>query len=247
MINKELWTATKFVKTERGYNFSMDPKQVAIGSRLIASIQVALYQNLVEKHVSGLLLDLGCGNVPLYQMYKNHVSDNICVDWSSSLYNTPHLDHEVNINSGIPLADEMFDTVLMTDVLEHISNPELVMSEISRLLKPKGKLILTVPFFYRLHEKPYDYFRYTEFSLKMFCDKNKLNILSLEAYGGALEVILDIAAKQIARFSFLSSAHFLLSRVLIDSKFGMRISAKTSRNFPLGYCLVAQKLDSLPQ
>ncbi|WP_299410515.1 class I SAM-dependent methyltransferase [Acaryochloris sp. IP29b_bin.148] len=244
MLNKETWTATKFVKTKQGYSFSTDPTQVLIGSRLIASIQVSLYQDLIEKHASGLLLDLGCGNVPLYQMYKDYIIDNICVDWSSSFHENPYLDHEVNINDGIPLQGKIFDTILMTDVLEHISNPELVMSEVSRLLKPRGKLILTVPFLYKIHEKPYDYFRYTEFSLKMFCQKNKLDILHLEPYGGTFEIILDITAKQLARFSLISSAHLFLSRLVVNSRFGKKVSAKTSKNFPLGYGLVAQKQDN---
>jgi len=243
MINKELWTATKFVKTKDGYSASMDPKEVLIGSRFIASIQVLLYQHLIEKFASGLLLDLGCGNVPLYQMYQDYVSDNICVDWGSSFHDNPYLDHEANINNGVPLADNIFDTILMTDVLEHISNPELVMGEVSRLLKPKGKLILTVPFLYKIHEKPYDYFRYTEFSLRMFCQKNNLDILYLEPYGGTFEVILDITAKQLARFPLLSSTHLFLSRLLIKSRFGQNVSAKTAKNFPLGYGLVAQKID----
>ncbi|WP_233501761.1 methyltransferase domain-containing protein [Acaryochloris thomasi] len=223
----------------------MDPKQVAIGSRFIASIQVSVYQELIEKHASGVLLDLGCGDVPLYQMYKNLVTDNICIDWADSLHQKMYLDHAVNLNEGIPLSDSRFDTVLMTDVLEHISNPQLVMREIARVLKPKGKLILTVPFFYWLHETPYDYFRYTEFSLRMFCEENNLNILLLDAYGGALEVILDIMAKQLVGSSILSSLHFRLSKALIKSHMGRRRSDKTSHKFPLGYCLVAEKIASI--
>ena len=245
MINKDLWRETKFIKSSKGYDLSMDPKQVIIGSRFIASIQVRVYQSLIEKYASGVLLDLGCGNVPLYHMYKDLTTDNVCVDWCDSLHKNIYLDHVANINDGIPLGDSLFDTVLMTDVLEHISNPNLVMGEISRVLKPKGKLILTVPFFYWLHEIPYDYFRYTEFSLKMFCEKNELNILQLDTYGGALEIILDIIAKQIAGSSALSSVHFKLSKALIRSKIGSRISDKTSKKFPLGYCLVAEKADSL--
>jgi SAM-dependent methyltransferase len=243
MINQELWAETKFVKAEDGYSISMDPEKVAVGSRFIASIQVKIYQNLIERYVSGLLLDLGCGNVPLYQMYKDHITDNICVDWCDSVHQNIYLDYTADINNRIPLGDETFDTVLMTDVLEHISNPEFVMSEISRVLKPKGKLILTVPFFYWLHESPHDYFRYTEFSLKMFCTKNRLNILLLETYGGALEIILDIIAKQITSSSILSSLHFRLSKIFVRSKIGLKLSGKTSKQFPLGYCLVAEKAD----
>ncbi len=241
MLNRELWTETKFIKTASGYSISKDPKQVLVGSRLIGTIQVKIYQELIEDYARGFLLDLGCGNVPLYEMYKKQITDNICVDWSSSLHTNPYLDYTTDINNGIPLDNEIFDTVLMTDVLEHIYNPKFVMSEVSRVLKPKGKLILTVPFFYWLHEVPNDYYRYTEFSLRMFCEQNNLEILKLDAYGGAFEVILDIIAKRITPSIFLSSIHLNISKALIKSGIGARIFSKTSKNFPLGYYLVAQK------
>jgi hypothetical protein len=77
----------------------------------------------------------------------------------------------------------------------------------------------------------------------MFCTKNRLNILLLETYGGALEIILDIIAKQITSSSILSSLHFKLSKIFVRSKIGLKLSGKTSKKFPLGYCLVAEKAD----
>lgn len=249
MKNSNSWKETKFTSSSQGYSLVSDPsysvsvdcKNVAISSRFIAAIQLEVYRQAIEKHAHGILLDLGCGNVPLYGLYKNRVIDNICIDWDSSLHENPYLDIVADLNSGIPTESDYFDTILSTDVLEHIAQPDLMMREISRVLKPGGKLILTVPFFYWLHETPYDYFRYTEFSLRMFCEKNKMDILSLSPYGGALEVILDIIAKQIPRFRFLSLVHFRLSKILMQSSLGQKISSKTAKKFPLGYCLVAQK------
>lgn len=241
MKNKELWAATKFVKTKQGYIPSSDPKQLGIGSRFIASIQLRVYETIIKQHVSGLLLDLGCGNVPLYEVYKEHISDNICVDWENTLHKNPYLDYQIDLNDKLPLESKQFDTILATDLLEHIAKPELLISEITRLLKPGGKVILTVPFFYWLHEKPHDYFRYTEFALKIFCENNNLNILTLQAYGGAPEIILDIIAKKIANSPKKSKLHLWFSKKFINSGFGKKLSSQTSPDFPLGYCLVAQK------
>lgn len=81
----------------------------------------------------------------------------------------PHLGYEFDLNSSIPLESEQFNTIIATDVLKHMANLDLLMSEIATLLKPDGEIIIAVPFFYCLHEKSYDYFRYTEFAVKMFC------------------------------------------------------------------------------
>ncbi len=244
MQNKNLWKETKFIKTSQGYRASKDPKKVSISSQIIANIQGKVYERIISQHASGLLLDLGCGNVPLYGIYKDKVIDNICIDWSNTLHNNIYLDYEADLNTVIPLDSEQFDTILTTDVLEHIAKPELFMSEIKRLLKSNGKIILTVPFLYWLHEQPHDYFRYTEFALRMFCQQNNLTIIELEPYGGAIEVILDIVAKQLIRVSKLSCQIFSnFSLAFIESSIGHKISLKTSRKFPIGYYLIAQKAE----
>jgi SAM-dependent methyltransferase len=56
--------------------------------------------------------------------------------------------------------------VLLTQVLEHIPEPATVLAELHRVLKPGGTLWLTAPLFYAEHEKPYDFFRYTQFGLR---------------------------------------------------------------------------------
>jgi SAM-dependent methyltransferase len=66
----------------------------------------------------------------------------------------------------IPVEDGRFDHVLLTQVLEHIPEPPRVLAELHRVLKPGGRLWLTAPLFYREHEKPYDFYRYTRFGLR---------------------------------------------------------------------------------
>jgi SAM-dependent methyltransferase len=242
MRNKQLWRETKFVKTAYGYKASKEPRYVSIASRIVVNIQCKIYERIIKEHASGLLLDLGCGNVPLYEIYKDLVTDNICIDWADTLHKNEYLDYELNLNTILPLESEQFDTILITDVLEHIAKPELLMSEMARLLKPNGKIILTVPFLYWLHEQPNDYFRYTEFALKMFCQQNNLTLIQLEAYGGALEVILDIFAKQLIQISQPAcTIYSSISTAIIESPLGQKISNKNSNIFPLGYYLIAQK------
>lgn len=65
-----------------------------------------------------------------------------------------------------PIDSCSIDGVICTQVLEHVANPESLISEIERVLKPGGKLILTVPFLWQQHEKPYDFTRFTSFGLR---------------------------------------------------------------------------------
>ena len=109
----------------------------------------------------------------------------------------------------------------------------------------RGKLILSVPFLYWLHEQPHDYYRYTEFALRRFCELAGLEILELSPYGGLPEVLVDLTSKGIGvlpdalarALRPLQTATSILSTSFLSRK----MSERTKGSFPLGYVLVAEK------
>jgi SAM-dependent methyltransferase len=241
MQDPQGWQPSKFVKAAGGWVGSPDPSELSIGSRLIGDILADVYFRAIRSHVRGRLLDLGCGNVPLYGMYRDLVTENICIDWEQTLHLNRHIDQFVNLNGALPIADEEFDTVLSTDVLEHIARPDCAWAEMSRVLRPGGKLLLTTPFFYWLHEEPHDYHRFTAHKLRLFCADYGLEVVELNAYGGAPEVVLDIVGKQFQYHPRLATLYVRVSRWLLRRARVRRLSARTRSLFPLGYCLVARK------
>jgi SAM-dependent methyltransferase len=58
------------------------------------------------------------------------------------------------------------------------------MTEIGRTLKPGGKLLLSVPFFYPLHDEPHDYFRYTPYGIKEILSKVGFKMIDMVPQGG---------------------------------------------------------------
>jgi len=62
----------------------------------------------------------------------------------------------------IPIDSNYFDAILCIAVLEHVENPEEVVPELYRVLKPGGHLILEVPFLQPEHKVPTDFQRYTK-------------------------------------------------------------------------------------
>src|SRR6516165_7366055 len=150
------WHPSKFIQIATGWVGSPDPSELGIGSRLIGDILADVYFRAIRTHVRGRLLDLGCGKVPLYGMYRDLVTDSICIDWEETLHKNRHIDQFADLNSTLPIGDEEFDTVLSTDVLEHIARPGSAWAEMSRVLRPGGKLLLATPFLYWLHEEPHE-------------------------------------------------------------------------------------------
>lgn len=246
MKNAEQWRPSKFVYVKGRLKPSGKREEVNISSRLIAGIIAAFYDEHLKIHVRGKLLDLGCGKAPLYEAYKGFADEVVCVDWPNSLHKNPHLDHEMDLNQPLQFADNSFDTIILSDVLEHIRKPDLLLAEIFRILAPGGKLIMNVPFYYWLHEEPFDYYRYTKFALKAMGEDAGFNIIKLEAIGGAPEILTDIISKIIIKMPVLGP---LAARVIqkttqlfLRLSLGRKLSTKTSEKFPLGYVMIAGKI-----
>jgi SAM-dependent methyltransferase len=245
MRNAQSWFPTKYVLKNQVLKGSRDPQFLSISSRLMTDITASFYQRYLPLHAKGRLADLGCGNVPFYHVYKNLITENICVDWPNSMHANHYLDCEYDLNKPLPFANDHFDTIIISEVLEHISNPEMIWSEMARILKPKGKILLSVPFFYKIHEAPYDYYRYTEFALQHLATKNKLSTIELQSFGGLPEIFTDMLAKNLTRVPLAGSSFSKLVQytcsLFLKTGFGKKISSKTGKTFPLGYFMIVEK------
>lgn len=113
--------------------------------------------------LGGRILDIGCGHKPYRGLFSCDEYLGLEIDSPKSRAN-PAVD-KLYDGKTIPFADAYFDSVIATQVLEHVFEPAAWLREIHRVLKPGGRLLLTVPFVWDEHEPPYDYARYTSFGL----------------------------------------------------------------------------------
>jgi ubiquinone/menaquinone biosynthesis C-methylase UbiE len=192
MKNVTEWEPTKIKNS--GDKFYVNQSGVASAS-LYYTLEDFRVTNSYKSYLRGHLVDLGCGNVPYYQWYKDQVDQITCIDWPQTIHTAKHVDIFANLNQSLPLEDNSVDCVFCTSVLEHICEPLILLSEIKRVLTPNGYLVLSVPFLYNLHEEPCDYYRYTPYSLEYLAEKAGLEIVTIEHYGSGLGVLVDVSSK----------------------------------------------------
>ncbi len=245
MRNNEQWKPSKFVYRNGKLYASRDVAEVNVSSRLIADIIASFYEREIKNHVKGKLLDLGCGKVPLYLAYRDFTTEVTCVDWPNSLHKNIYLDHEMDLNMPLSFIENSFNTIILSDVLEHLRKPELLISEAFRVLAPGGKLLMNVPFYYWVHEEPHDYFRYTRFALRSMAEDAGFTVLYLEETGGAPEILTDIISKLVVKIPFVGkvSASIIqnITNFFLKLSFGKKGSKKTAGKFPLGYVMILEK------
>lgn len=146
--------------------------------------------------VKGRMIDLGSGHSRGYEgLFKEHVDEYLCIDWQYA--------ENVDICAdcyNIPLPDASIDTVLSTQMLEHLVTPERMLKEAFRLLKPGGSLILTAPMVWGLHEEPVDFYRFTEYGLRYLLEHAGFSEIRIQPLEGLLQCCYKWCLMNIMRF-----------------------------------------------
>lgn len=185
---------------------------------------------------NGMCLDLGCGNKEYKEFLK--VNDYIGVDVSK--------DSKADILCDahfLPFKNACFDSVLCTQMLEHVQNPNKVCSEIVRILKAQGTILLSVPMIWELHEEPNDYYRYTKYGINFLLKKNGFKILHIESRGGGGKVIGQMISLFIKGVTDKTLFKYLIFPLvfLCQMLFVLLDKLDKRQKLTLGYVIVAKK------
>lgn len=221
----------------------------------LGSIVLVLIPEL--KKITVDVLDVGCGEMPWRKWISKDV--NYCgidVDYSDKFSMQPNLDRVIYFDGmKIPFDGESFNNVLCIEVLEHTKHPASLIKEMYRVLRKRGKILISVPFSARQHHVPHDYYRYTKFLLRELLEEagfekivitdrgnqisvlaNKLVVLTLELFY-CLKINTFTHLKFLPLLflvGFLSIPFLLLANALYNLKIG-------GNSDPLGFFISAEK------
>lgn len=141
----------------------------------------------ITPHLKGVVVDVGCGN----RWLQRHVGRDDTyfgldsIETGRELYGARP---DVHADAAfLPLSTGSVDCLALLDVLEHLERPRRALKEAARVLRPGGRLVLSVPFLYPIHDAPFDFQRYTMHGLMREVDRAGLTLSSLEATGHAAE------------------------------------------------------------
>lgn len=141
---------------------------------LMNKIPTKILQEFIKKYSSnGKTLDIGCGK----GLYRKYFPNSIGID----IKKTPAVDFVIDAHNLSIFQDEEFDNILCVEVLEHLYSTERAISEMYRVLKKNGILILTTRFIFPLHDIPIDYYRFTKYGLKHLLKDFKIIEIKEEA------------------------------------------------------------------
>ncbi len=141
-------------------------------------------------NITGKTLDIGCGTRPYEHLYKSNEYIGLEIDTPQN-----RIAKKADFYYGgdhFPFNDASFDSVVANEVFEHVFNPDQFLSEVARVLKPHGILLLTMPFMWDEHEQPYDFARYSSFGIKYLLQKHGFEVVEQRKSMADIRVIFQL-------------------------------------------------------
>ena len=145
------------------------------------------------KQVRGAVLDVGAGQSPWRAWLPESTSyQGIDVGHASDFGMDDKIPDVIYYDGRLfPFGDASFDCILCIEVLEHAQDPQLLLAEVARVLRPQGTLLLTVPWSARQHHLPHDYHRFTRERLQALLLQSGFDKLDIRERGNDIGAIAN--------------------------------------------------------
>lgn len=206
-------------------------------SYIVRALPAGLEELVKELPLSGRVLDYGCADAP-YRRFFAPEAEYVTAD----LPGNPDALLEIQPDGTLPCADDSFDVVLSTQVLEHVRDPEVYLSECFRVLRPGGRLLLSTHGMMVYHPDPVDYWRWTCAGLQRAVHDAGFEILRFEGIMGlaatGLQFFQDSIVYSLPRGVRKAFAFFMQTLIGWVDRFS---SAESRRYNALVFALVAEK------
>jgi len=240
---------TKNIMTKRNEIVQQVIELVPQSIRLIANPNRRITLEFVQEISKNIkfgskVLDAGAGPCP-YKKFFTHCN------YEATDFIDKHniLDFVCSLDN-IPKEDNTYDAILCTDVLEHVEYPQKVINEFYRVLKKGGKLYMTIPHEWKIHQAPYNFYYFTKYGIKSLVQNARFKEFNITPKGGFFSLLLDTIRfngilEQHKKYWFLyyplKCIEFPITNIVLPLIFYPLDFLDKEKEWTLGYILEAKK------
>lgn len=204
------------------------------------SILRSLQHLVIKNHVKldGNCLDLGAKNStqPYYKFIKKDKNTKLTF---TDFYHKNDDVMNFDLNKKFPIESNTYKNIIMFNILEHIYDTNNLLRESHRILKNDGTLYGLVPFLFRYHKDPHDYWRFTHEAIKKKLEEIGFDDILVELHGVGIFTIINSFLTPLLKYNFIKS-FFISCGIFLDNLY-FRRKKKHIHNMYLGIFFKCKK------
>lgn len=186
------------------------------------------------------VLDAGAGEAQYAPLFAGHRYTAVDLGVGDADWSYSSLDAVADLER-LPFGNSTFDACVNIVTLEHVQQPQQVVSEMARVLRPGGRLLLVTPLEWEEHQQPHDYFRYTRYGLELLLTRAGLRVETLTPAGGFFRVLSRRLLNAPQFFPGPVAWGVLAAVALPALAIGALDGLDRRRSFTLGHICIASK------
>jgi SAM-dependent methyltransferase len=170
------------------------------------------------KYARGDLIDIGCGSKPYSPIFQPYIDTYFGIDYPPTAAVNYGEDTKADLFvdcTDTKLESDKYNTILSTQVIEHIYDTKKYVAECYRILKKGGIGIFTMPFLWECHAEPFDYYRFTKYAIEKQFQEQDFEILELRPLEGAYAAISQTKIVSLYSIPAKSLLIKILQRILL--------------------------------
>jgi len=170
--------------------------------------------------IGGRVLDVGCGDRPYESLIR--ATEYVGLELDTADSRARGKADAYYDGRRFPFEGGVFDAVLCNQVLEHVFEPDEFVREIARVLKPGGRLLLTVPFVWDEHEQPRDYGRYSSFGVRSLLERHGFALLRQQRTAADVRALFQLVNVYLYKVTVTRSPYLnLIAAVVLMAPFNL--------------------------
>ena len=188
--------------------------------------------------VNGNSLEFGAN----YKMDRNflNIQSKSCKVSYSNIDNNNKSFIKINLVKKL-LHKKKYENIIIFNVLEHISEIEIAIMNLNLLLVPKGKIIGSTPFIYRIHGAPDDYNRFTKTQLQRILKKGNFKNIKIHELGLGPFLACFSLLRGVIKYLPIVYQLLMILVILLDKFLIFMMKTNPKKVYPIGYVFTANK------
>ena len=185
------------------------------------------------------------GYGPISDLIKEVFEDNYIRELDINSEHHPDYLIDIQDTKAMSQIQEKYDAIFVLEVLEHLLMPQKGLENLQKLLTPDGIIIGSTPWIIPIHDRPFDFYRFTHYSLSNMIQSSKLEVVEIYCRGNYVDSVICLMFRGLKVHGIVAKVMSVLALIISLLRLSKPKTYDTSQDACIGYSWIGKNNQKL--